>query len=356
MKACKHTQIGVILCLFSSFLIAQTAYANELNIGAWGGSYEAAQKRVLFTPFEQQHAVSIQTIPYTGGIEILRSPHAIDVLEMEEEDAQLACEAGLLHRLDAKKILGETIAADLIEDSLLECSIAFVTFATVVAYDNRAFTDEKPQFIADFFNVDKFPGKRAAPQSPSALLEWALIAEGVPISQVYDLLSTERGLRLAFRRLDTIKEYMIWYNDPDEAAQLLRDEKATMSMGYNGRFFNEQVNGNPHITVIWHAQILDRSTWTVPLTNNHPELAYAFIAFSLETLNQARLAELIPYGPTRQSAHNRVGLHPDFSTPMQPHLPTAEHHMKDALIRDTRWYVNTHALRAARFQTWLQKN
>ena len=48
------------------------------------------------------------------------------------------------------------------------------------------------------------------------------MAEGVPIDQIYDLLSTDRGMRLAFRRLDSIRDHIVWWDDPKEPAALLK--------------------------------------------------------------------------------------------------------------------------------------
>ena len=38
----------------------------------------------------------------------------------------------------------------------------------------------RPQTIADFFDLEKFPGKRGIRKSPKANLEMALMADGVP--------------------------------------------------------------------------------------------------------------------------------------------------------------------------------
>jgi putative spermidine/putrescine transport system substrate-binding protein len=67
----------------------------------------------------------------------------------------------------------------------------------------------------------------------------------------------------------------------------------------------------------------------------------------------ARLASLIPYGPARRSAFERVGLHPELRIPMRDHLPNAPRPDSRALRRDSRWYARTEALRRRRFDAWL---
>ena len=42
-------------------------------------------------------------------------------------------------------------------------------------------------------------------RAPNANLEFALVADGVPADQVYDILSSEEGIARAFHKLDSIK-------------------------------------------------------------------------------------------------------------------------------------------------------
>ena len=106
----------------------------------------------------------------------------------------MAHPAGVLRRIATLTALGVTVGA-----------VAQLVFSTVVAFDVRAFPGEKPRGIADFFDVERFPGRRALRCAPVALFEWALLAYGMPPTQVYDLLSTERGLDLAVRKLEAIR-------------------------------------------------------------------------------------------------------------------------------------------------------
>ena len=68
----------------------------SLVIGTWGGPYEVAQRAALFAPFEQISGISIRTSDYTGGLEIFEQPVQPDILDMLEDEAQVACRAGFL--------------------------------------------------------------------------------------------------------------------------------------------------------------------------------------------------------------------------------------------------------------------
>ena len=58
---------------------------------------------------------------------------------------------------------------------------------------------------ADFWNVEKFAGKRGVYKSPKFNLEFALIADGVPAAEVNATLSAEDGIDRAFAKLDELK-------------------------------------------------------------------------------------------------------------------------------------------------------
>ena len=373
-----------VICHVTSALLATaaataTVFAEEpvepmrsLVIGTWGGPYEAAQRAALFDPFEQSSGISIQTSDYSGGLKIFDEPLPPDILDMLEEEAEVACEAGLLKRIDHASLSEARMEATSQSEALVDsddfskhdfhkgafapCSVAHLTFSTLIAYDERAFTGEKPRRIDDLFNLERFPGKRALQRSPAALFEWAMMAEGVPVSQIYDLLSTERGLRLVLKRLDVLRGNVIWWDKPAEAVALLEQGDAVMASGYNGRFFDAWSRGVP-INMIWDGQIIDRSVWAMPAASNVDKVtALSFLRFALHPERLAHMSRQIPYGPLRTSAFRYIGLHPDSGMVMSDHLPTADHHLANALYRDTRWYARTSRLRQEYFNSWIRAN
>ena len=54
-----------------------------------------------------------------------------------------------------------------------------IVYSTIIAYDTTKL-NPGPTTIADLFDLQKFPGKRALQKNPFVNLEWALIADGVP--------------------------------------------------------------------------------------------------------------------------------------------------------------------------------
>ena len=342
-------------------IVATTVNAwaeTTLTVVSWGGVYEAAQRQVLFDPFTKATGILINSVTYSGGVDSLRNAQSDwDVVDMIEDQAITACDQGLLSEISVEQVAepyqGIPIADDFPHGAFRKCSIAQNVYSTVFAFNDRAFPGEKPRTIADFFDLHKFPGKRALLRDPDVILEWALMAEGVPIGQVYDLLSTERGMRLAFRKLDELRGSIIWWENVGTPVEMLNDGRAVMASGYNGRFFSAAQDDGLPITIVWDGQVVSLETWAIPASSERQGEAQRFIRFATAPEQLAALAELIPYGPIRRSALAHVGLHQRSGVPMRDHLPNAPQHNDRALYGDSLWYARTKELRKRRFQAWL---
>lgn len=355
--------VRTILYIFTASLLLAppitVADQTTLVIGTWGGAYEKAQHNVWFQPFTAKTNIPIKTLTHKGGLEILLQNKLPDVLDMGEADARRACDKGLLEPLNLTELLPEAVSNEKIEedfmhDAFSKCAIAHSTASTLIAYNPKAFLGKKPQTIADFFDIESYPGKRGLRKEPHDFLEWALMAEGIPASQIYDMLSTPRGMKLAFKQMDKIRDHIVWWDWPHEPAELLKAGKVTMTSGFNGRFFAEQSTSNP-IILIWDGQLIDKDAWAIPVKENVHPAAREFIRFAMESRQLARLAEQIPYAPVRHSAMWQIGNHPESGIPMLDHLPTAPHHLKNALFRDNQWYANTEKFRTRAFYQWLNE-
>ncbi|MBW7471788.1 ABC transporter substrate-binding protein [Marinobacter sp. F4218] len=338
--------------------------AEVLTVATWGGAYEESQRRAYFEPFTAATGIAIRTVPYDGGVKDLENHLAAgdvqwDVIDMIQSDASVACDRGLLEPIDPGIIApapdGTPPQEDFMEGAIQPCFITQIVFSTVIAYNDRAFPGEKPDSVEDFFDLKAFPGKRALRRSPVGLFEWALLSLSVPREQLYDLLSTHRGLELASRRLDSIRDSILWWRSGEEPAELLASGQATMATGYNGRFFHARVMEGLPISVIWDGQLIGFNSWAIPRGTGQAEQARAFIGFATQTERMAAQANLISYGPTRKSAQKRIGLHTDMGVSMQPHMPTAPAHMDNAIFRDHHWYSKTLELREQWFQNWLDQ-
>lgn len=348
----KRWTLGLLAGLLT---LAPSTSAQELDASAsltvlsWGGAYEHAQRRALFTPFTEAHGVPVAVARYNGGLAALRQAVAEnnvpwDVLDMTRSDAMAACEEGLLEPLPPELVApapdGTPAAQDFLPGALGRCFISHSIFATVVAYRRDAFPGRRPTRIADLFNQQRFPGPRALQLTPAANLEWALLSYRVPKEALYRLLSTRRGLDLAFARLQSI-DNIHWWEAGDTPVRLLEEGQVVMASGYNGRFFAAMVERDLPIEILWDGQFQEHETWAIPRGAPNAEAARDFIRFATTSERQAELARYIPYGPARRSAAMQVTTHRDSGLDMRLHIPTHPINAQGAVTKDETWYART---------------
>lgn len=348
----------------AALLGGAAAEADEaLTIVSWGGAYERSQTKAYFEPFTEQTGIEIEVVQYNGGIKQLREQVesgdvSWDVIDLIKSDSIQACEQGLLETIDNDKLPpapdGTPAREDFYEGALSRCSVAEVIYATVLAFDVRAFPGRKPQTVSALFDLERFPGKRSLQRQPTAVLEWALRSYGVPRQEIYDLLSTERGLDLAFERLDSIKDEIVWWEDGATPARLLADGEVVMASGYNGRFFDAAINEHQPIQTLWDSQLYDYSVLAIPRGTPNEDTARRFVRFATRTEQLAEQAKYISYGPARRSSMDRVWKHAGTGMDMRPHLPTYPPNFERAIRKDHEWYARTQERLEERFTDWLE--
>lgn len=339
---------------------ANSQEQSELTVTSWGGAYEQAQLDALIEPFRHKTGIEVNLQKYLGGIAPLRKRNSngqplFDVVDLIESDARFACEEGLLIDFDYAMVSpaldGTPAPDDFLDDALLDCGIAHIEYATVVAYDERAFLDEKPISISDFFDIERFPGKRALQRQPRAILEWAMLSYGIPPQQIYELLSTERGLNLVTRRMDQIREHIVWWESGSEPAKLLRDGVVVMASGYNGRFFEATMNHDAPISVIQDGHLLEFGVWGILRDSPNMDRARDFVRFVTDTQKMAAFSNVIPYGPTRSSSLRRIGLHRKSNISMLSYMPSRQ--SSNAIRIASEWYARTEKTRERWLEGWL---
>jgi putative spermidine/putrescine transport system substrate-binding protein len=341
--------------------VAFAASAQEVTVMSWGGAYTKSQVEAYHKPFTAMSGIKVNSIDSDNPATPIKAQVeagnvSVDVADVEFSDAIRLCDEGLLEPIDASMLPaapdGTSAVDDFIEGALQDCAVANIVWSTVFAYnaDNVAST---PTSIADFFDTSKIPGKRGLRKSAKATLEMALMGDGVPAGEVYDLLETDEGVDRAFAKLDTIKGDIVWWEAGAQPPQLLADGEVVMSTAYNGRIFNAAIAENQPLVVVWDGQILDFDLFVIPKGAPNKEAALKFISFSTDTQRLADQASWISYGPARKSSGAMVGKYSDGVTEMAPHMPTAAENLGNALVNNFEFWVDKDAELNERFNAWL---
>jgi putative spermidine/putrescine transport system substrate-binding protein len=322
--------------------------ADELTIVSWGGAYQESQRKAYFEPFMKE-GNKVTEEEYNGEIAKIRAmveANAVtwDVVDIDTQTALAACAEGILEPIDWNKLGLDR--SKFIGGDLQDCAVPTIVYATVIAYDTTVLKDP-PKTIADVFDLQKYPGKRALQKNPFVNLEWALIADGVPQADVYKVLSTPEGVDRAFKKLDTIKKEVIWWEAGAQPPQLLADGQVVMTSAWNGRIYNAVVTDKKPFAIMWDQQGFDWDWWAIPKGTPRLDGAYRFVTFASDPQRMAEQTKYISYGPANKDAI------PNVDPNILPHLPTADQNMTTALIVDPQFWADNGEQLRERFNAWL---
>ena len=335
----------------------------DITVMSWGGAYGEAQNEAFIKPFvastgkatvmvdSDNPAPAIKAMVEAGNV-------TVDVAAVEYADGIRLCDEGVLETIDIATLPagadGTAAADDFLPGAVTECAVSTDIWSNVFAYDTTKFP-EGPTKVADFFDLEKFPGKRGLKKGAKAVLELALMGDGVPANEVYAVLSTPEGVDRAFAKLDTIKDSVVWWEAGSQAPQLLADGEVAMTTAYNGRIFAAAMNEGKPFQIVWDGQIYENEMFVVPKGAPNKDDALAFVAYATSTEGLRASAQQISYGPARKSSMATEIIFKDGKTVMAPHLPTAPENMGNALETSAPFWVDHDSELNERFQSWLSQ-
>lgn len=342
--------------LFTAALLAGTAFAasaragDELTVTSWGGSYSESQRKAYYEPY-MAAGNKVTEAEYNGEVAKIKAmveANAItwDVIDVDTATALQGCAEGALETIDWAKLGLDR--AKFIGAELMECAVPTIVYGTVFGYDTSKLA-EGPKTINDFFDLAKFPGKRGIQKNPTVNLEWALIADGVDAKDVYTTLSTPEGVDRAFKKLDTIKSEIIFWEAGAQAPQLLADGQVVMTSAWNGRLQTAIDKDKKPFKIVWDHQGLDWDWWAITKGTPKIEEAYRFVTFASGVGPQAEQTKFIAYGPANKDAI------PGIAPATLPNLPTAPDNLTTAFNVDPQFWADHGDELKERFNAWLAK-
>jgi putative spermidine/putrescine transport system substrate-binding protein len=325
-----------------------------LTVVSFGGAYGAAQERHMVRPFMQATGHRILFEDYSGGIAEIRAQVESgniqwDVVDIEVIDLERACAEGLLEELDPSQLPPGDDGTAAVDDFLPgaldnECGVGIMYWTTLFAVNRHTIGPNMPTTIADLFDTTAFPGTRALRRRPQVNMEWALVADGVPRDQIYEVLATDEGQARAFAKLDTIRKDVVWFESWSQAPQLLNDGGAVMVQSANGRIYAAIVEDDRPFEMVWDAHLYDLDVWSIVRGSPNAELAREFISFATGTVPLAGMQD-VAYGPTRNSSTTYI------DAAVLPSLPSS--HVEAGIKADGIFWADYGESLGEKFNQWL---
>lgn len=354
--------VAVLFALFAA--ACGTDSSRSITAVSWGGSYGRAVDEGVNIPFTEETGIEVKVEDYNGGLAQIRAQVEIgeihwDVVDLEMAEAVRGCDEGLLEPIEVTSLPpgpdGTPAAEDFLEGVITDCGVGSVFFSTVYAYNEENIPGTKPSTVADFFDLEAFPGRRGMRRVPQVNMELALMADGVPRDQVYATLSTPEGIDRAFAKLETIKDEVIWWEAGAQPPQMLADGEVVMSTAYNGRIFNAQVLEDQPFVIVWDGQLLAVGQFVVVAGTPRLEEAMRYLAFVTSAESMAQIGRRISYSPTRKSGMPLVTTHIEKGVDMEPHMPGSDANAVQALRFNWAWWADHQDEMNERFSAWLAR-
>ncbi|MCP2022026.1 UNVERIFIED_ORG: putative spermidine/putrescine transport system substrate-binding protein [Pseudomonas reinekei] len=330
--------------------LSSSVQARDLTVVSWGGSYQDVQRQIFFAPYAKDSGHKVLEDSWDSGIGILRTKadgpdSGWDVVQVEGEDLQLGCSEDLFLPLDFSRIGGKD---NYIPSATSECGVGAAVYNFVLGYDKSKLKGT-PQGWNDFFDLKTYPGKRALRQGPKGNLEIALMADGVPVADVYKVLTTPEGVKRAFTKLDQIKDQLLFWKSGGQPMQLLASGEVAMTTSYNGRVTNAINQDHKPFGLVWNQSLQTMDSWVILRNSPNVEAAYGLLKEMGNPEQQKLWPALQPTGITAVKGIAQV------DPKVLADMPSAPQNSQNVLQIDDKFWVDRVDELSAKWTAWSAK-
>ena len=341
---------SALLAAFGGIASRTQAADAPVTIMSFGGTYKTAMVEAFCNPFTKKTGVPVQyQEPYNFAK--IRAMHQA---KAQQIDATLAVTDQMTFVLESK--MAAPIDWSVVDKSALSPVqlsfpnlVGFVVQSNLLCYSKKKWPGaDHPNSWADFWNIEKFPGRRSLRRTqPLQMIEAALLADGVKESEFYPI-----DLDRAFRKLDQIKPHIkTWWSDNSQAQQLMEQEEVDIIYMANGRASQSIIENKAPFEIIWNQAITEDGRyqgWFVPVGCPNPKGGMQFLDIVGRAETQAVFARMIYYSPQNEKSYDL--LPPDVAK----ELPLSPPNKKVAHIMNYEWWAKNSVAAQRRFEAWLQ--
>ncbi len=316
------------------------AQPRSITVTCWGGAYEAAIRKAFAEPFAKE----------TGIVVTLVNNADLPRMKVQVESKNVSWDVfdsiGPQIMAGAEQSLWETIDTSIVDTSgLIQKTgadhVGTYSYAGGLGYDPARHPDGKhPTTYAEFWDVEKFPGRRGLRSRISENLEMALLADGVDPKDLYPL-DIERG----FKSLDRIKPAIRkWIETTPETVTLIGSKELDFTYTYLSRVLPARENGMS-IAMSMKQTLNSLEYLAVPKHGKNTEAAMKYVAFCLRADRQAAFCHEVPFAPNSAAALDLL------SPEVKARIPDMND--QNAVVIDDAWWGKHYDSLQRRFTEWM---
>lgn len=367
----KPTSFSILaMSLLVAVFVACTKQSEDkdVTVVSWGGQYqdELFNRWILPSAQEASPKISIKPQSYTGEYrnltDMIESDSVTwDLVQVETFYAALAKSKGLLEPFDPP-IDSSRVVPSAIPIGLIPYAYPTIGWSYAIAWNEKsleAVSNSTPNTWRDFWDLKKFPGKRAMRDSPQGNIEAALLAAGLSFDEIKTNLYKNKDLTLlntAFQKLDEIKDNVsLWWKSGDQIERELESGRSTLVATWNGRVW--RANHNPlnqqqgtHIRISYQQAILDYDWWIIPKGAPNPAGAARLVSAMYNNINGSiAFATELGYGPPINGWDKSAGI----SDELRSQLPTTEQNIPTQFNVDPDFWAENYTYISERWREWM---
>lgn len=315
-----------------------------LTFAGSGGIFQDGQTEALWNPFAEASGASFTQDAFDSGkLKAMVDSGNVswDVVNATQFDTARGC-GTLYEEYDYSQVDISKIPEGTITD---KCMVPQILYGLVVAYNTDKFGDNPPTSAADFFDTEKFPGKRTVSQSTYVdpqTVEFALTAQGKDVKTI-----KPEDIEGAFDLYKDLGDDVIGWTTGAQAQQQLESGEAVMGLVWSGRGYGAAAAGAP-VAPMWDEWMIMVDSNGIPKGVKDKQAALAAVNFSLGAEQQAKMTELTSYGGVNTDAK------PDLDATLKTWMTTEN--LETGIAPNVDFWVENYDALSAAWAAWATGN
>jgi putative spermidine/putrescine transport system substrate-binding protein len=262
-----------------------------LSVALRPSTFRDSVRKIFLHPYADATGTDLAEPAWDGTLDALRQLAAdkkADLALVDGPTLDAGCQAHLFDKPDWAGLGRDRFLPQAAND----CGAGAAIGATILAWDSQKL--QSPPSWGDFWDVAKHPGRRGLQKTARRTLEIALMADGVSPGDVYRTLRGNGGVDRAFRKLDQLKPYIEWWDQPGQPAQFLASGKVLLTSAPAAPWPG---GGKAPIGVQWNGSLDEGLYWVILHEPAHPLAAMAAIVIATDSAREASFAKATGIGP-----------------------------------------------------------
>ncbi|MEQ1806667.1 MAG: ABC transporter substrate-binding protein [Burkholderiaceae bacterium] len=300
------------------FWIHKASAAEQVIVRTPGGVFDDVKKETIYDPFRKETGIEVVPVAATTGklMAMMKSgQNELDLIDTGDSTLLELEKGNYLQPINYDEFK-YTNPADIDPVVKRKYQVGCFIYAMVLGYNTKAIASgTEPKSWAEFWDLKKHPGRRTLPDMASGTpsLEFALIADGVPMDKLYPL-----DIDRAFKSMSRIRSAIPKFWDTGAlSSTLLADNEVSMGALWSTRI-GVAIDQGASLGIQWNQNALLAQAYGIPVGAKNLANAKKFIDYSSSAESQARWLskyKAIPVNTKAYAATSKDLIDPATKTP-----------------------------------------